>query len=143
MAALYVEQDSFNSSKRPTLDPYFLADLLVWPSFPGKAGLHCRLNAGDFLIINRDRLFADSNNLHHAWNHEDRHSIERIKPAKQIAWEQRLVDILDAIGPAPAGLVNRQKWLVAFTPQLKGDHVFMSASGLQREPRPEILTSSR
>jgi hypothetical protein len=26
---------------------------------------------------------------------------------------------------------------------LKGDHVFMSASGLQREPRPEILTSSR
>lgn len=143
MAALYVEQDSFNSSKRPTLDPYFFADLLIWPSFPGKARLHCRLNAGDFLIINRDRLFADSNNLHHAWYHEDRHSIEWIKPAKQIAWEQRLVDILDAIGPAPAGLVNRQKWLVAFTPQLKGDHVFMSASGLQREPRPEILTSSR
>jgi hypothetical protein len=75
-----------------------------------------------------------------AWGLQNRQTKPQIGMQEDVAWEQRLLQDLGAVGPPAALRVKRQKNLDPFTNQQIGHDFLMLVSGVSRVPSEAVLS---
>src|SRR5271166_4454152 len=134
MAAFEFDQNPFQVAQASAIHTYALTNLEIEPRLARQAGRESLPNGFDLTLCHRDRRAPDSHDLLYAGRHKKRPAIVKIEAAKQIAREQRLVDLLHPVRPAPLTLVQRKKTLEALPRQLGRNQGFAPRPYLQCKP---------
>jgi len=63
MASFGISHNAFQATKGPLVNSHLLSNLQKRPGLGGEPGLNYGLDGRNFLLVNRDRRFADSNDV--------------------------------------------------------------------------------
>jgi len=101
--------------------------------------LHGGLYGRNFILIDRQKVFASAYNLHDPWNGKDRQPIQGVELAKHVSREKWKLDFLKTVRPSVPFPEERQKRLQAPHTKMSRNHIFMPASDLHCVPLEAIL----
>jgi hypothetical protein len=135
MASFDVQEDAFDSAKSAILHAHRLANFEKRPGLLLDISSHHSSNSCDLSVVDGNRSLTETHDLDDPGSYEYWKAIHGIEPAKQISRKQRKLNLFDAVRPPAAGLVNRQKGLVALAIQLLRHVILVPEFRVKREPR--------
>src|ERR1017187_3569689 len=136
-----VGDDALQPYQGAALDVDLGSDAETGPRLRGKAGTKDGANGFDLFEVNGDGDLAGTDDTDDAGRGEDGQAIAHVKLAEQITGEERELEFFGAVGPPPAGAIERKELLVAFAAQGGGGEA--SESGLDPQGVPRQLVRPR
>ena len=116
------------------LDSHSLTDLQERPRPAREPGSNCRLNGGNFGVVNGDRTFAYSDNANDPRCRKNREPVLRIEPAEDVTGDERKLNFLDSIRPEAPRLVKGDKPFIAFTTEDCCDGILVATPDSEGKP---------
>src|ERR1035437_7985858 len=112
-----VGDDALQTRQRAALDVYLRSDAEGGPRLRCKAGAKDRPNGLNLIEVNGGGGLADTDDADHAGRGQGGQAIAHVELAEQIAREEREFEFFGAVGPPPAGAIERKELLVALAAQ--------------------------
>jgi len=139
LATFESQQNSFDPAERTIVNSHCLSNLEKCRGARRESRLHGGPYGGNFILIDRQKVFASAYNLHDPWNGKNRQPIQCVELAKHVSREKWKLDFLKTVRPSVPFPVERQERLQAPHTKMPRNHIFMPASDLHRVPLKAIL----
>src|SRR6266481_6245950 len=124
MTPFEIDQESFKVVQASVVHSNSLADLEVRPRLIRQSRAERLPDRLEFLLFHRYRTATVPQDLLYARSHQKRPTIQKIKSAEQISWEQRLLKFFPPVRPATDAFVEREEAVIALLQELSRNNGF-------------------